>query len=76
VEPPRFLSVEEVLELHRQGIALYGGELGTRDHGLLESAVLSPQQTFGGEYLYPSLFEMARCVLVRLGDEPRLYGRQ
>ena len=59
MEPPRFLSVEEVLELHRQGIALYGGELGTRDHGLLESAVLSPQQTFGGEYLYPSLFEMA-----------------
>lgn len=59
MEPPRFLTVEEVVELHRQSIALYGGELGIRDEGLLESAVMSPQQTFGGDYLYPSLVEMA-----------------
>lgn len=59
MEPPRFLTIEEVVELHRQGIALYGGELGLRDSGLLDSAVSSPQQTFGGDYLYPSLAAMA-----------------
>lgn len=66
MEPPRFLRVDEVIELHRQGIALYGGEPGLRDRGLLESAVLAPQQTFGGEYLYPSLPEMAAAYWLGL----------
>ncbi len=59
MEPPRFLTVEEVVELHRQAIALYGGEPDIRDPDLLEGTVLSPQQTFEGEYLYPSLAKMA-----------------
>lgn len=58
----RFLTVEDVLGLHEDSIRLYGGGTGVRDHGLLESAVLSIQQTFGGEFLYPTLFAMAAAI--------------
>lgn len=66
MDTPRFLSVEEVIELHRQGIELYGGETGLRDPGLLESAVLAVQQTFEGTYLYPSVVEMAAAYWIGL----------
>jgi antitoxin MazE len=41
-----FLSVHDVLTLHAELIATYGGEHGVRDLGLLESAVAQPQATF------------------------------
>lgn len=59
MESTRFLTGEEVIELHRQSIERYGGTHGIREHGLLDSAVQAPQQTFGGTFLYPSLAEMA-----------------
>ena len=34
-----FLSVQDVLDLHIEQIAGYGGDPGVRDRGLLESAV-------------------------------------
>ena len=54
-----FLRVEEVIALHETQIRTYGGAEGLRDANMLESAVAQPQQTFGGEFLYPSLAEMA-----------------
>jgi death on curing protein len=45
----RFLTMLEVLELHRQIMAQSGGALGIRDLGLLESAIAQPLMTFGGE---------------------------
>jgi death on curing protein len=33
-----------------------------RDEGLLESAIARPYQTFGGEYLYISIFEKAAAM--------------
>jgi len=57
-----FPTVAEVLALHRQSIALYGGEDGLRDAGLLESAVMGVQQTFDGEFLYRSVPEMAAAL--------------
>ncbi|MFI5385640.1 MAG: type II toxin-antitoxin system death-on-curing family toxin [Fimbriimonadales bacterium] len=60
---PQFLTVDDVVELHRQSIDLYGGRDGLRDGGLLESAVLAPQQTFRGEFLYESLSQMAAAIL-------------
>ena len=50
----RYLSLAEVLELHRRIIADTGGSDGLRDLGLLESAIGQPKQTFGGEDLYPT----------------------
>jgi death on curing protein len=45
----RFLTLIEVLELHRRVIEQSGGAFGIRDIGLLESAIAQPQMTFGGE---------------------------
>ncbi len=55
----RFLTVEEVLLLHRLQLEKYGGGEGLRDDNMLASAVFQPQQTFGGDYVYPSIYAMA-----------------
>ena len=41
-----FLSEEAVLAYHEQQIQLYGGDPGIMDHGLLESALAQPQNTW------------------------------
>ncbi len=56
------ISVEQVLNIHKQAIKLFGGTLGVRDMGNLESALARPFQTFGGEHLYPSIFEKAAAI--------------
>jgi len=50
-----FLSVDDVLEIHRQVIEAFGGDPGLRDRGLLESAIAMPRSTFDGKELHPSL---------------------
>lgn len=67
-EEPAFLTVDEIIEIHRDQIQLYGGETGTRDRGLLESAVAMPQQSFGGQYLHRDLFEMAAAYAFHLAE--------
>ena len=64
----RFLSVEDVLAIHENTIAVEGGLGGLRDAGLLESAVLMPQQQFGGEYLHPDLGAMAASNLFHIAQ--------
>ncbi len=72
-----FLSVEDVLGLHADQVALYGGSHGVRDMGLLESAVSQPQATFGGEYLHKDLFEMAAAYLFHIvRNHPFLDGNK
>lgn len=61
-----FLELDEVLEIHRTRIELYGGSYGVRDQGLLESAIAQPKQQFGGEYLHADLAEMAAAYLFSL----------
>lgn len=58
----RFLTLIEVLELHRRVIDQSGGAFGIRDVGLLESAIAQPRMTFGGEELYPSLIDKAGAL--------------
>lgn len=55
-------SLEEVIELHRRSIARYGGSEGIRDIGLVESALLGAQQTFGGVLLYRTLSDQAAAL--------------
>ena len=55
----RFLTLIEVLELHRRVIQQSGGASGIRGLGLLESAIAQPKMMFGEEQLYPSLLEKA-----------------
>lgn len=58
----RFLSLTEVLELHRLLIEQSGGSPGLREPGALESAVAQPHMTFGGEDLYPTVVEKAAAI--------------
>ncbi len=53
-----YLSVEEILELHRMLIEQFGGKPGVRDLGLVESAVYRPQCGH-----YPSLSVQAAALL-------------
>jgi death-on-curing protein len=48
------LTKKQVLMLHSQLIQETGGSDGVRDEKLLESALETPFQSFGGEELYPS----------------------
>ncbi len=64
--PTSFLTLDEALAIHAHQIARYGGALGLRDRGLLESALAMPAATFGGEYLHPSLHEQGAAYLFHL----------
>ena len=73
----RFLSVDDVLAIHENTIRHEGGSPGLREAGLLESAVLMPQESFGGEYLHSGLAEMAAAYLFHLSrNHPFLDGNQ
>jgi death-on-curing protein len=39
---PIWLDVDEVIDMHAEQLAMFGGPEGIRDRGLLESAVLRP----------------------------------
>ena len=58
----RWLSLAEVLELHRRLIQQSGGAFGLRDLGLLESALGQPLQTFGEQDLYPEFIDKVACL--------------
>jgi death-on-curing protein len=58
----RYLTLEEVLELHRLALEQAGGLAGVRDLGALDSALAQPQMAFGGQDLYPSLGEKAAAL--------------
>jgi death-on-curing protein len=63
---PVFLSLDEVLEIHEQQIERYGGSAGLRDPAGLESAIATPQATFGGGFLHTSIPAMAAAYLFHL----------
>ena len=63
---PVFLTLDEVLAIQADQLRRYGGAGGLRDLGLLESALAMPQSAFGGEWLHPTLPEMASAYLFHL----------
>jgi death-on-curing protein len=58
----RYLTLEEILELHRLLLQQSGGLGGVRDLGGLDSALAQPQMAFGGQDLYPGLAEKAAAL--------------
>jgi death-on-curing protein len=58
----RYLTLGEVLELHRQIIQQTGGASGVRNLAALESAVAQPRMTFEGKDLYPSIEDKAAAI--------------
>jgi death on curing protein len=63
---PDFLTLDEVVRIHLDQIARYGGEGGVRDAGLLRSALNMPQAAFGGQWMHGDLFEMAAAYLFHI----------
>jgi death-on-curing protein len=56
-DEPKFLTLAEVLYLHDESLARYGGSSGVREPGLIESALGSAQNAF--LYGRGGLFEIA-----------------
>lgn len=60
-----FLTVDEVLEIHRILLQRFGGPSGVRDMGLLESALFRPQSGY-----YLDLITMAAALFESLIKNP------
>ena len=58
----RYLTLGEVVALHREVVRTTGGATGIRDLRALESAVAQPRATFGGDDLYPGVIEKAGAL--------------
>lgn len=74
---PRFLSLDQVLSVHRSLVEVYGGIEGLRDAGLLQSAIAMPMAGYGGELLHADLYEMAAAYLFHITqNHPFLDGNK
>ena len=58
-----FLTIEEVIAIHDDLIAQFGGSAGLRDMGALESALLRPQMGY-----YEGLLEEAAALMESLAN--------
>jgi death on curing protein len=56
------ILIEDILKVHQILIEKYGGGIGVREFGSLESAIARPFQTFDGEDLYETIFEKAAAL--------------
>jgi death-on-curing protein len=63
---PTFLALDEIIAIHRDQVARYGGSEGVRDWGMLQSALAMPAASFGGQFLHADLCEMAAAYLFHL----------
>ena len=62
----RFLSLDEILDLHRMVLVKTGGAPGIHNLGALESAIAQPHMTFGGAELYTTLVVKAAALAYSL----------
>lgn len=58
----RYLSLNELLELHNAIISESGGSKGVRDIHNLESSINQPRQTFDQKDLYPDIVSKASIL--------------
>ena len=63
---PKFITVPEVLALHRLSIKRYGGTLGIRDQGGLEAAIFHPQNVYF--YGNGDLFDIAAAYAFHIAQ--------
>jgi death on curing protein len=77
IPEPEFLTVEDILQIHDEQLAAYGGAGGIRDQALLESAVATPQASFGEAYLHEDLAHMAAAYAFHIAqNQPFLDGNK
>ena len=56
------ITLDVVLAIHDDMIDKYGGSRGIRDLSLIQSAIARPQSSFGGDDLYPNIFDKAAAL--------------
>ncbi len=61
-----FLDLEDVIEIHKNQIDLYGGSLALRDINLLLSAIEMPKTGFDDTYFHKDVFEMSAAYLFHI----------
>lgn len=66
MKEPLFLTLGEVIGIHKDQIQRYGGHTGIRDLELLKSSISMPAAGFGGEYLHTDVYEMAAAYLFHI----------
>ena len=64
-----YLTLAELLHVAERTLA---GDVGVRDHGLLQSALARPQATVFGSDAYPELEEKAAALLHSLANNDAL----
>ncbi len=62
----RYLSLPEVLEIHRRILRQSGGAGGVRDLRAIQSALAQPEMSFGGKDLYPTIQAKATAICFSL----------
>jgi len=73
----RYLSIQEVIEIHDQIIDIYGGSFGLRDLGLLASAIEMPKSKFDNKFLHPTIFDKASAYLYHIcNNHPFIDGNK
>ena len=74
---PSFLTFADVIRIHVDQIERYGGQVGIRDLGLLQSALAMPRASFGQEWLHRDLHEMAAAYAFHLSqNQPFVDGNK
>ncbi len=77
MQTPEFLETSDVLTIHQILVERFGGMLGIRDEGLLESALSQPKATFFGELLHPTIHEQAAAYLFHIAkNHPFIDGNK
>ncbi|MBD8842095.1 type II toxin-antitoxin system death-on-curing family toxin [Paenibacillus sp. CFBP 13594] len=66
----RYLSIQEVIAINVAMIKRYspGEQIGVKDSGLLESAIIRAQSSAFGNEAYPSVYEKSAAIFQSLGQ--------
>ncbi|MGN7416271.1 type II toxin-antitoxin system death-on-curing family toxin [Paenibacillus sp. SAF-068] len=66
----RYLSIQEVIAINVAMIKRYspGEQIGVKDSGLLESAIIRAQSSAFGNDAYPSIYEKSAAIFQSLGQ--------
>jgi len=63
---PLFLTLDEIVEIHKDQLERYGGSEGIRSSDLLQSALAMPSAGFGDDYFHEEIYDMAAAYLFHL----------
>jgi death-on-curing protein len=71
------LSIDDILEIHRQVVSKFGGVQGVRDLGRVESVVATQTQEVFGAEVYTSVYEKAAAIMRGIiQDHPFIDGNE